>query len=400
MSFHFLGTGPFSKSLLLRALIVQSYFPKLQITKNSLCEDVLSMEAGLKNLKEQTTINDLHGGAVLRFLALKASRKSGSFILKGSNRLFQRPTQELKMVLNQLSCDTQFTSNSLHLKSQGWFLSGDALTVPAHRSSQFASAVFLNSWNLPHDLFVNIEGPIISHSYFEMTLAFLRFLGMQIQGSNGEYCIPARQEIHQTTYHPEPDMSCLFSLAALTGIEGETIFTDWPETSLQPDFIFPSILSDMGFQVKVYRTGIEKRGGFIKIKKEEELKPIKCNMKNSPDLFPVLSALCAITNGTSHLYGAPHLRYKESHRIEQMATLLSQVGRKVKVQEDGLIITGKPVLPEEKTQTLISFDPQKDHRMAMAAALLKKAGFPLRILNPEVVNKSFPDFWSAANIVP
>ncbi|MDE0118844.1 MAG: hypothetical protein OXM55_02410 [Bdellovibrionales bacterium] len=439
MSFYFLGTGPFSKSLILRALIVQSYFPKLQITKDSLCEDVLSMKAGLRNLEKHTTIENLQGGAVLRFLALRASRKTGSFILKGSNRLFQRPTQELKMVLNQLSCDTQFTQNSLHIKSQGWFLSGDALTMSAHRSSQFASAVFLNSWNLPHDLFVNIEGPIVSSSYFQMTLAFLRFLGMQIKGSNGEYHIPSKQKIHQLTYHPEPDMSCLFSLAALTGIEGETVFTNWPEMSFQPDFIFPSILSNMGFQITPNqdrsgeefqnlslflkktepiehpdldtagfvktRSGVKKNPykatqNILKITRGKKLKPINCKITNCPDLFPVLSALCAITNGISHLYGAPHLRYKESHRIEQMVQLLSQVGRKCKVKEDGLTIIGQPVLPEEKTQALISFNPKEDHRMAMAAALLKKAGFPLRILNPEVVNKSFPDFWSAANIVP
>ncbi|MCY4321779.1 MAG: 3-phosphoshikimate 1-carboxyvinyltransferase [Bdellovibrionaceae bacterium] len=393
MSFYFLGTGPFSKSLILRALIVQSYFLQLKIAKDSVCEDVISMKTGLKNLEKNTTINDLHGGAVLRFLALRASRKSHSFILKGSHRLFQRPTQELKMVLNQLSCDTQFTENSLYLKSQGWFLSGDALTIPAHRSSQFASAVFLNSWNLHQDLFVSIEGPIVSSSYFQMTLDFLRFLGMEIKGSYGEYCILAGQKINQMTYHPEPDMSCLFSLAALTGIEGEAIFTDWPETSLQPDFIFPSILSNMGFHNTI-------TNNTLKITKGKKLKPIKYNMKNCPDLFPVLSALCAISDGTSHLYGAPHLRYKESHRIEQMAQLLSRVGRKYKVEEDGLTIIGQPILPEEKNQTSISFDPKKDHRMAMAAALLKKAGFPLKILNPEVVNKSFPDFWSAANIVP
>ena len=393
MSFYFLGTGPFSKSLLLRALIVQSYFPELQITGDSPCEDVLSMKAGLKNLENNITIDSLHGGAVLRFLALRASRKSGQFTLKGSTSLFQRPTQELKTILNQLSCNTKFTKNSLLLKSQGWFLSGDALTLSASRSSQFASAVFLNSWKLNHDLFVNIEGPILSSSYFQMTLSFLRLLGMQITGNNGEYCIPAKQKIHQFTYQPEPDMSCLFSLAALTGAEGEVIFTDWPETSLQPDFIFPSILEDMGFQVKTTQKT-------LKITGRKKLKPIKYNIKNCPDLFPILSALCAITDGTSHLYGAPQLCYKESNRIEQMAKLLNQVGRTVKVLEDGLIITGKTVLPEEKKQALRSFDPNEDHRMAMAAALLKTAGLPLQILNPEVVNKSFPDFWSTANIVP
>ena len=39
------------------------------------------------------------------------------------------------------------------------------------------------------------------------------------------------------------------------------------------------------------------------------------------------------------------------------------------------------------------FDPAQDHRMAMAAALLNLAGANLKILTPEVVDKSFPEFW-------
>ena len=391
MSFYFLGKGPFSKSLLLRALIVKSYFPALQIKGNSECDDVLSLKRGLENLKNRTIINCLHGGAVLRFLALRASRECGSFVLNGSVDLFQRPMQELQIILNQLACKVRLTEHSLILKSQGWCLSGDALTVSANRSSQFVSAILLNSWKLNRDLFINVEGDMVSSSYFQMTLSFLRSLGMQIIGENREYCIPARQEIHQFIYQPEPDMSCLFSLAALT--KKESVFTDWPTQSLQADFIFPALLRKMGFQVKQTNQA-------LKIAIGKSVKPIKYNIKNCPDLFPVLAALCALAEGISHLYGAPHLRYKESNRIEQMAKLLRQTGRKVKVLNDGLIIEGKSVSSDGEKKSVIYFDPKEDHRMVIAAAVLKKAGEPIQILNPAVVNKSFPDFWSIANIDP
>ena len=394
MFFCFLGKGPFSKSLLLRALIVQSYFPELQIEGDSRCDDVVSMKRGLVrgNKEGLTEINCRHGGAVLRFLALRVSRETGHFIFKGSRRLFQRPLQELQTILNQLSCEIKITENDLVLQSRGWRLSGDALTLSAHRSSQFASAVFLNSWNFNRDLFINIEGDIVSSSYLQMTLSLLRSLGMQIIGEGSEYCIPAGQKINQLIYQPEPDMSCLFVLAALTVTGGEVVFTDWPEESLQPDFIFPSIMENMGFQInKTQKT--------LKITKGEKLKPVEYNIRNCPDLFPVLSALCALVEGPSYLHGAPHLLYKESNRIEGVSKLLEQVGRKVKTLKDGIVIEGQPQ-KKAAGRSVIFFDPQEDHRMALAAAVLKKAGLPIRILNPEVVNKSFPDFWSVANIIP
>ena len=137
----------------------------------------------------------------------------------------------------------------------------------------------------------------------------------------------------------------------------------------------------------------------LEIRKIQSLKPIEYNIRNCPDLFPVLSALCACVAGISHVYGAPHLAYKESHRIQQTADLLERFGRRVTVLKDGLIIEGQSISAKDK-QSAFSFDPKEDHRMAMAAGLLKKTGASIRILNPEVVNKSFPDFWSVVNIDP
>ncbi|MBK9059024.1 MAG: hypothetical protein IPL81_03790 [Flavobacteriales bacterium] len=39
------------------------------------------------------------------------------------------------------------------------------------------------------------------------------------------------------------------------------------------------------------------------------------------------------------------------------------------------------------------FDPQGDHRMAMALAPLALVCDEVTILRPEVVNKSYPGFW-------
>ena len=394
MSVYFLGQGPLSKSLIQRALIAKSYSSNLNIVGESRSEDVLFMKTGLENLLSNKEIDCGNGGALLRFLALRASRLKGRFIFKGSERLFKRPQKELQMVLRQLSCDISFKVQSLTIESEGgWPISGDALTVPMDRSSQFASAIFLNSWNLDRDLFISLEGEPVSFSYFQMTLSFLRSLGMKITGDKNEYCILAKQKITQNTYKPPADMSCLFTLSALAfSSQKEALFTDWPEQSSQPDFIFPEVLKKMGFK-------FTKKNNTLKVIPPKKLNSLEFNIKNSPDLFPVLSALCALAEGKSVLFGAPHLLYKESDRIKETARLLEKCGRKVEIKKDGLIIEGR--LPFKKEQkVLISFNPLEDHRMAMAAGVLKKAGLPLKILNPKVVNKSFPEFWSMADLSP
>ena len=417
MSFCFLGSGPDSKSLLLRGLIVKSYFPQFQIKGNDKfqdCEDVYYMKNGLKSLStlnqlkiydEGSFVNTLkdnrlvidchHGGAVLRFLALRCAREKMTITLKGSFSLFHRPMQELKSLLSQLGCETDSEKNQIEIKSSGWRMLGDALHVSGSRSSQFASAVLLNSWRLPYPLFLKIEDKMSSVSYLQMTLSFLKYLGMHIDGEEREFYIPAHQEIKKTFYQPEQDMSCLFALSAIAAIKGELCITNWPEKSLQPDFVFPDILKKMGVHVKQ---------GESRLKIEapvEYLKSIEWNLKNCPDLFPALSALCALAEGTSRLYGASHLVYKESNRIKQTAKLLKLVGRKIQVLEDGLIIEGIPVKENDWGQkNEILFDPKEDHRLAMACAVLKEAGLPVKILNPAVVNKSFPNFWSLTGINP
>ena len=430
-SVYFVGEGPVSKSLFLRALIVKSYFPSFQIKGDSACDDALLIKKALKQLcssqrkKENTVLDCGLSGAGLRFLALRVAREpnlnapSISFTLKGEKSLFERPLRELISLLGQLSCETKRDPNHLLIKSAGWRPAGDALTVSCSRSSQFASAVFLNSWLLPFDLYLSLERPVVSSSYLQMSLAFLRSLGMRIEptchsGTNDrippvankkthlpyesalfspvsrEYYIPKGQKPRQLFYEPEQDMSCLFALSAMTVGGGEIVWTKWPEKSWQADFVFPLILQKMGFKVTKTQKSLRVTSGL-------KLHPIKYNIKNNPDLFPVLAALCALSEGESCLYGAPHLCYKESDRLKQVAKLIGKTGRALTVLEDGLIISG-PLADQKKVP--FDFDPAGDHRMAMAGAVLKQAGWPLRILNPEVVNKSFPDFWRVSRVSP
>jgi 3-phosphoshikimate 1-carboxyvinyltransferase len=85
------------------------------------------------------------------------------------------------------------------------------------------------------------------------------------------------------------------------------------------------------------------------------------------------------------------LAYKESDRLAKTIELLHQGGFVASPKNDGLHIVGhgfRNLKPKN-----FRFDTDLDHRMAMAAGLMRLRGFGIDIWNSQVVSKSFPEFW-------
>ncbi len=380
----FVGHLPASKSILNRLLLIQSYFPELKITGDNSCDDVHHMREAIASFARGEDIFVGGGGTVLRFMALRVSRRAGRYRLCGEQRLFARPQDELLKILKQLGVEAELKADCLLIDSQGWRLHGDTLLVPFARSSQFASSVLLNSWDLPFDLFVSLGGQKVSEGYWRMSQRIALDLGMKIDFWDGDFRVPRGQKPGRSWYVAEPDLSSAFAIAAVAAVSGSASLTDFPTQSLQPDGEFVRILASMGVPVVL-------SGTTLKIEKAPRLNGVAVNLKNSPDLFPVLAALCALAEGESHLYGATQLVYKESNRLQRMADIIRRFGRKVEVAEDGLRLSG-PTHGPPGARLVIETD--QDHRLAFAAAVLKAAGYHVEIDNPGVVNKSFPEFWS------
>lgn len=113
------------------------------------------------------------------------------------------------------------------------------------------------------------------------------------------------------------------------------------------------------------------------------------------DEFPVLFVAAACAEGVTRVTGAEELRVKESDRIAAMADGLAAIGFPVTATPDGMVIEGRggEALPFGGGVV----DSHGDHRIAMAfsvAALRARA--PIRILDTENVNTSFPGFASLA----
>ena len=390
-NFRFQGEIPGSKSVFNRALIVQSYFSVLDLKGFSECDDVRYMRAGLKEIRQRSRIDCGEGGTTFRFMALRASRQMGVHVLEGAQRLMERPQQGLIDLLAQLGVQARIKRNEMHIVSEGWKRPPGPLRVNTSESSQYASSLVLNSWLLDFDLEFELVGDKVSESYFDLTLEMVRYLGMRYKRTaSGIFHIPLGQRIEKLEYEVEADLSSTFTMAAAGALAGESIIENFPPHSRQPDKVFVDIFRRMGVMVELEGTRLSVQENF-------PLRSVDCDLYQSPDLFPVLAVLCSWAKGPSKLHNAPHLVKKESNRIRKVAELFTLLEIRHEVLSDGMIVHGDP---QQKLARGIKFNPDKDHRMVMAAALMKLKGHDITIEEPEAINKSFPEFWKMIGLQP
>lgn len=387
---HFRGQISSSKSLFNRALIAQSYCPELRLLGFSEADDVRFMREALSQIHQQAaTVEAGEGGTTFRFLSLRWAREPGMHLLKAAPRLMQRPQGELIRICEQLGVQAEIKRQGLLIQSDGWKKPATPVQVDCSLSSQYASALVLNAWNLDFDLEFELTGQKVSEDYFLMTIAQMQQLGMTLQKTANGYVIPRGQKVKVDEMAIEPDLSSAFALVVAGFLAGQAHIENFPQRSLQPDRAFLDILKAMKISYQLDSQG-------LRISQGPQGQAVEWNLAQCPDLFPVLAVLCSFLQGTSKFFGAPHLAQKESHRINKVSELLTLMGVRHEAREDGMIIEGGAPKPGAS----FSFNPDKDHRMVMASALFKLLGFPVQIEDPEAVNKSFPEFWEILGIQP
>ena len=111
---------------------------------------------------------------------------------------------------------------------------------------------------------------------------------------------------------------------------------------------------------------------------------------NQPDLTQTLVVTCALLNIPFHFTGLSTLRIKETDRIEALKNEMLKLGYVLHDANDSeLYWDGERVTPMENPV----INTYNDHRMAMAFAPAAIRIPGLRIDDPDVVTKSYPQFW-------
>jgi 3-phosphoshikimate 1-carboxyvinyltransferase len=331
------------------------------------------------------TIDIGPAGTAMRFLAaLCAAIPSASIRLCGSARMHQRPIGPLVAALQQAGARIAYRGAPgcppLHISSPTP-LRGGRIEVDTSESSQFLSALLLISPLCSAGLEIAVSGNTVSRSYIDMTLQTLHAFGLDAgYTSNGTILVPPGQSYSSRHYHVEGDASgasYLWALAAISG--GSVTVENIIPGSAQGDLAFPSILAQMGCSVQEEARAITVSG-------PRELRPIEVTMELLPDSAQTLAVVAACAKGRSVIRGLQTLRIKETDRISALHAELGKLGIRSEPGPDYLVIHGG-------TPTGARIATYEDHRMAMSFAALAAKIPGMRIEHPEVVQKSFPDFW-------
>jgi 3-phosphoshikimate 1-carboxyvinyltransferase len=126
----------------------------------------------------------------------------------------------------------------------------------------------------------------------------------------------------------------------------------------------------------------------IRRDKDELLKPLVMNMQDCSDLVPAVVVACSVASGVSEISGVGFIRKKESDRLGDLSNELVKADASIRVDADGLTITGV-----ERLVPAV-FDTHHDHRLAMALSLVSLVAKSVEVNDEEVVSKSWPHYFT------
>lgn len=336
-------------------------------------------------------------------LAVLAATQGGRFELSGVPRMHERPIGDLVDALRPLGCAVEdlgqpgYPPLAVGGTAGGRLATERPIRVRGDVSSQFLTALLLA---LPlasaeRDIVIEVEGELISKPYIEITLNLLARFGIAVRRPQGEdhwqrFTIPQGSTYRTPgAIHVEGDASSASYFVAAGAIAAaggaplriEGVGAD----SIQGDIRFVDAAEAMGAQVK--------RGpGWLEVHRGAwPLKAITLDCVAIPDAAMTLAVMALYATGTTRLTGIASWRVKETDRIAAMAAELRKVGATVTEGDDFIEVSPPAAWQPAAIHT---YD---DHRMAMCLSLaaFNPARVPVRILDPQCVGKTFPDYFEA-----
>ncbi len=385
-----------SKSESNRALIIQAWSDGVvEVANLSSAADTETLRRALHAIahtvggKETTVIDVGPAGTAMRFLAAYLSTTNGRYLLTGSERMKQRPIGILVDALRTLGAPVEFAGRTGYppLAINGGFNQAtDTVTVKGNVSSQYLSALLLIAPTLPNGLRLQIEEELTSRPYLVMTLDMLREAGIQ-HDWQGDTIHIAPQRAHPARIVVEPDWSAAsywYAMAALSA-EADLFLPNLKSESLQGDAAIVHIMAHFGIVSSFTKDGLSIR----KTPDHRSPEITLLDFKECPDLAQTVVVCAAALQRDLSFTGLHTLKIKETDRIAALQNELGKFG--VQLVEEGDVYhlrTAELRQPEH-----LSFDTYEDHRMAMAFAPLALVFDGIQVNEPDVVEKSYPDFW-------
>jgi 3-phosphoshikimate 1-carboxyvinyltransferase len=376
-----------SKSESNRLILLRAYTYYFKIFNLSDSDDTQLMLSAIESDKKEINIG--HAGTAMRFLtSYYSSISENSKVLTGSNRMRQRPISILVDALKDLGCDIEYIEKSGFppLKINGKNILNNSVTLPADVSSQYISSLMMLGVSLKNGLKIKLSSEITSFPYILMTKKIIERIGGIIKIDDRDITVEPFKEKVIPEQFIESDWSSasyFFSIAALSN-SARLILSTFFKDSLQGDSKLVDIYKIFGIETKFEEDHI------ILMKNKIDLpKSINLNLKDSPDLAQTIIVTCLGLGVNCTLDGLHTLKIKETDRLVALKNEIEKFNvDKVEITENSITLENNSNLKHE-----VVIDTYNDHRMAMSFAPLSLL-VPIKINNPEVVTKSYVNFWN------
>ena len=341
--------------------------------------------------------------SVAAALAVLASTQGAQFTIRGVARMHERPIADLVDALRPLGCVIEYAGEPGYPPLRLGDGAAHALNLAApirvrgNVSSQFLTGLLqaLCLVGNGHDVVIEVVGELISRPYIAITLNLLARFGVQVRNDDwSRFTLPAGRRLTSPgAIHVEGDASSASYFVALGAIaarvEAPIRVEGMGSASIQGDLAFVHAAQAMGAQVRLGENWIEvSRGSW-------PLKPITLDCNHIPDAAMTLAVMALYATGTTRLTHIASWRVKETDRIAAMATELRKLGAQVTEGEDFIEVSAPKAW---RPAAIHTYD---DHRIAMCFSLAafnaltagSDSGVPVRVLDPQCVAKTFPDYF-------
>lgn len=385
-------TAPPSKSFAHRYLIAAFLSGKKCTVKgvgNS--DDVLATIGALKSLGGKIELRDedaivsgrksvenvkvdcAESGSTLRFLMPVAAALGVSATFTGSERLMERPIEDLARAVKGRGAEISGHKVSGQLQCGRYYLD-------ASLSSQYVSGMLFALSALNGESEIIISGDKVSKGYIDVTLSVLKEFGVKAVETPAGYRISGG-------YNPpdsatvEGDWSGAAFPLAIGALTGSVTVNNLKYPTLQADGAIVNVLERFGAKVFAGENSVRVERGELR-----GVEIIDC--ENFPDIAQVICSVAAFSKGKTRLTGVNRLKIKESDRIAAIINTLKRCG--ISAEYDGKTLSVFGGRPKGN-----AFHGGGDHRTVMSAAVIAAAADGVsEITDAERCAKSYPDFFS------
>ena len=377
---------PASKSISNRALILNALSLNASpIINLADCEDT---QVIIDAFNSDSNVFDIkHAGTAMRFLTAFLAGMEGEWTIKGSPRMHERPIYPLVDTLMALGADIEYLEKEGYppLKIKGKQLQGGEVYLAGNISSQFTSALLMIAPLMNDGLTIHIKNEVVSKPYVYLTMSLMEKYGVHVKWES-EVLTVKHQEYKPFSLRVESDWSSASYWYAMVALlpNSQVKLLGLEKKSLQGDAKVVELFEYLGVTTEFLSDGV------VISKTKAANDTFFYDFINEPDLVQTFAVTCCFLNVRFLFSGVQTLKVKETDRINALMTELRKFGFVLQESKNNTLGWDGERCDAVENPVIDTYD---DHRMAMAFAPVAIREKSVIINEPNVVAKSYPNFW-------